>query len=319
MSSTKNVSSSSSLSSSSSDEKEVSIMQKIKERQKRESEEKEALDMVKKKRQETSERNEQERTRRRWEKSFSSEDSSVSDDSSFEVNYCAYCGAYALVTEKSLSSLPHRQTDDAFVLDEKRNTFQRHMAAGPQKLIKRTNGVEKQFRLCCQQCGLVLAYRSAPLDKPSKYFYILPDALTNDPRSIINAPSASTASSSLAENESKTVHQLLSEDEIERSEDAEEQRKFLEKQQRMDQLRARKRQRTDAESAKKDISTIVEKIQEKIGTTAQDEKELTSNIVPTPKIDDRSETATESSQKSSTRSSSSSSESSSSTVHNIQV
>lgn len=61
----------------------------------------------------------EEKSRRRWERNYSSEDSVVEDESSFAVYYCSFCGAFALVIDVKLDTLPTRKTDGARVLDTK--------------------------------------------------------------------------------------------------------------------------------------------------------------------------------------------------------
>lgn len=43
----------------------------------------------------------------------------VEDESSFAVYYCSFCGAFALVIDVKLDTLPTRKTDGAHVLDTK--------------------------------------------------------------------------------------------------------------------------------------------------------------------------------------------------------
>jgi len=140
---------------------------------------------AKHKQEEEKERAEQEATRRRWEKQYSSEDSEVrGKESELNTYYCAYCGNFSLILDTTLELLPMRKADGAMVIDEAKRAFKFSVAPGPEKLIKRDNGLERQHRLNCKQCGLFLMYRSGPMGAPSKFTYICSGALTIDPRSI---------------------------------------------------------------------------------------------------------------------------------------
>eukprot|EP00808_Paulinella_micropora_P021352 g40555.t1 len=143
------------------------------------------------------------------------------------VYYCAFCGAFALMMDVSLRKLPLRKTDSSRVLEEQKHTFKRNMVMGP-------TGVERQYRLNCKACGLLMCYRVAPVGKPSKcepslttncrftphpipsflsfcvllrYCYFVKDALVGDPSEVVTSidessfPGAlvSTSNSSQAE------------------------------------------------------------------------------------------------------------------------
>ncbi|OAO15547.1 hypothetical protein AV274_2740 [Blastocystis sp. ATCC 50177/Nand II] len=68
------------------------------------------------------------------------------------VCYCRYCGEYAMILR--------------FACAEK--------------------GLERQCRLYCTHCRLVIAYRLAPPGEPSKFFYIVNGSLTTDPDIMIH-------------------------------------------------------------------------------------------------------------------------------------
>eukprot|EP00808_Paulinella_micropora_P021350 g40553.t1 len=161
---------------------------------------------LKKARADEMERRDEERTRRRWERNYSSNDT-VLDEKRVEVYYCAFCGAFALMMDVSLRKLPLRKTDSSRVLEEQKHTFKRNMVMGPTVHIKRRKGVERQYRLNCKACGLLMCYRVAPVGKPSKYCYFVKDALVGDPSEVVTSidessfPGAlvSTSNSSQAE------------------------------------------------------------------------------------------------------------------------
>lgn len=88
--------------------------------------------------------------------------------------YCLHCGACCLVSDQPLDVLPRRHTDGAVVLDttpaeasaeRARPLFYRLLAKdadGGAVLLRRAAGVEKQWRLNCAKCGLLIAYRHTP-------------------------------------------------------------------------------------------------------------------------------------------------------------
>lgn len=51
--------------------------------------------------------------------------------------------------------------------------------AGQDKAVQRPKGIERQFPLHCCNCDLPVAYRPVPLGTPTKFLYVLEDALTN--------------------------------------------------------------------------------------------------------------------------------------------
>lgn len=137
-----------------------------------------------KQRKEQEEREQEEKSRRRWERNYTSEDSGLNDDSFFTF-YCSFCGHYAIIVDCDIGKLPKRGSDGSFVLDETKHVFKRQMNDGQTKVIRRDKGVEKQYRFHCKECDLPLCYRSAPKDKDSKYSYFIKDALTNDPKTVV--------------------------------------------------------------------------------------------------------------------------------------
>lgn len=110
-------------------------------------------------------------------KNYTSDDSSLAHEKPLHVYYCALCGAYNLVTTDSLSTLKVRRTDRAMIVPGDGSLgFQRYFAAGKAVLLKRpSRGLEKQWRWCCKECGVLLAYQCLPhshvfpaeLSKPS--------------------------------------------------------------------------------------------------------------------------------------------------------
>lgn len=50
-----------------------------------------------------------------------------------------------------------------------KHLFKRMLEPGEFKKIKREKGVEKQYRLACKECGLMVCYKPVPLDEDTKY------------------------------------------------------------------------------------------------------------------------------------------------------
>ena len=143
------------------------------------------------------------------------EDKSASDVAALlqELNvfYCKFCGGFALIlgmsciidccilhpppssspsispssssfiADTTLDQLPKRKTDGSLVLETSKHKYKNKMVKGEVKLVKRTQGLERQYRYNCPQCGLFLAYASTPHDSPMERLYLLSDGLTENP------------------------------------------------------------------------------------------------------------------------------------------
>jgi len=96
------------------------------------------------------------------------------------VYYCLYCGETAVILDSALESLPKRKTDASAVLETKEHMFKMMLDKGEQKLIKRKNGYERQFRLNCKKCELPIAYQSVK-DKP-EHIFMLDGSLSANPK-----------------------------------------------------------------------------------------------------------------------------------------
>jgi len=135
---------------------------------------------VKRKRVEEAERVAEERSKRKWERNYCSEDSKVTEEQS-TIYYCAHCGAFALtLIDKRISDLPMRPTDGSSVLNEATDTYSKTMSRGPVKVLQRANGLETQYRMNCKDCSIFLCYRPTPWNTSAKYTYIIKDALVDD-------------------------------------------------------------------------------------------------------------------------------------------
>jgi len=93
--------------------------------------------------------------------------------------FCAACGTKSLRTSGSLlSAMPCRSTDGATVVDESKQLGALLLTAAEQPvLVRRTKGVEKQWRLQCRSCSTSVAYRSAPTTSAGSFLYIHLDKL----------------------------------------------------------------------------------------------------------------------------------------------
>jgi hypothetical protein len=100
-------------------------------------------------------------------------------EDSYTKLYCYVCSHFALKLTVTLPLLPVRKTDNTRVVNEKQ-LVSLDMAKGVAKAIKREKGVERQYWLNCMQCDAVLAYRSTPFGKPSKYIYLHEGATRDD-------------------------------------------------------------------------------------------------------------------------------------------
>ncbi|SPO26609.1 uncharacterized protein UTRI_03900_B [Ustilago trichophora] len=117
--------------------------------------------------------------------------------SSLNVYYCL-CGEFALVSDRTLSSLPVRPLDKARILRclhsppytitgapqkvRKASVFKLSATQGQPKLIKRPDGsLEKQYPFHCSRCQLQIGYEHTPppLKSGGKFTFLLPGGLTD--------------------------------------------------------------------------------------------------------------------------------------------
>ena len=97
--------------------------------------------------------------------------------------YCMLCKsqrlfALAPIDGVMLMAMPKRSSGDYCVEEAK---FLKHSdmlpLAGEPKLIKRPGGIERRFELVCPTCRLPVAYRPVPLEQPTRFLYVRPDAV----------------------------------------------------------------------------------------------------------------------------------------------
>ena len=79
--------------------------------------------------------------------SASSSDAAHGASGGLQVYYCAYCGAFALIIDTLLESLPRRATDRALVLEERKFAIKKNLVPGVTKLVKRCGGE----LMCCEK------------------------------------------------------------------------------------------------------------------------------------------------------------------------
>lgn len=124
----------------------------------------------------------EEKSRRRWERNYCSDDNGLQDDCPVHTYYCSYCLEPSLLIDAKLPSLKLRKADGARVMQEDKHLFKRMMNEGEIKYIKREKGIERQYRLVCKECGLLLCYRPVPMGQKSKYCYFVKDSMIDDPK-----------------------------------------------------------------------------------------------------------------------------------------
>lgn len=116
---------------------------------------------------------------------FTSEDSIVIGEKSLRSFYCSICGEHSVASEMDVSKLPRRSTDRAKALDEAAHFHKKYVNFGERILLRRQNGVERQYRFYCKQCRQPLGYRPNPPSETSKFTYFYPTALVEDQSSAI--------------------------------------------------------------------------------------------------------------------------------------
>jgi len=106
------------------------------------------------------------------------------DVSQLLVYYCLYCGQTALILDKSLETLPRRKTDASAVIETKNHMYKVMLEKGENKLIKRSGGFERQYRLNCTKCELPIAYQS--VKENPEHVFLLDGSLSAQPKVSLN-------------------------------------------------------------------------------------------------------------------------------------
>jgi hypothetical protein len=124
----------------------------------------------------------------------------ISDD-----YYCKICGnaCLRLPSSNKLNSFKQRSTDNSFAIPDSGSDMikQKDMVDGAVKLVRRKKGMEKQNRLNCSRCDVWIAYRCSI---PSRFMYVLKDALTAN-ASEIKAPKNMRVTSDKINNSNNSV------------------------------------------------------------------------------------------------------------------
>lgn len=91
--------------------------------------------------------------------------------------YCLCCGQSVLLLgpEAKYADLPRRRTDGAIVLERSTITFKLKTKEKEVKVLKREGGCERQFRMGCWNCGVLIAYRAEEA-QDAALTYLLGDA-----------------------------------------------------------------------------------------------------------------------------------------------
>merc|ERR1712039_438746 len=77
---------------------------------------------------------------------YTSEDSTVVGEKRLFSFYCGICGEHCITSEVDCFKLPRRSTDRAMALDEAVHFHKKYANFGERILLRRQNGVEKQYR-----------------------------------------------------------------------------------------------------------------------------------------------------------------------------
>merc|ERR1712203_4859 len=86
---------------------------------------------------------------------------------------------HGVTTEVDLKELPRRKTDKAMALEESVHFHKKYANFGERILLRRQNGVERQYRFYCRQCRQPIGYRSGPPTETSKFTYFFNDAMVS--------------------------------------------------------------------------------------------------------------------------------------------
>eukprot|EP00927_Polykrikos_kofoidii_P085556 TRINITY_DN9338_c0_g2_i1.p2 TRINITY_DN9338_c0_g2~~TRINITY_DN9338_c0_g2_i1.p2 ORF type:complete len:198 (-),score=54.11 TRINITY_DN9338_c0_g2_i1:110-703(-) len=111
---------------------------------------------------------------------FTSEDSHVVGEKKLWTFYCTICGELAVTCDADVKGMPRRSTDKAIALDEATFFHKKYANFGEKILLRRQNGVEKQYRFYCRQCRQPLGYRCSPPAETSKFSYFYNHGLTEE-------------------------------------------------------------------------------------------------------------------------------------------
>ncbi|KMZ67440.1 hypothetical protein ZOSMA_268G00090 [Zostera marina] len=112
---------------------------------------------------------------------YSSEDAAPDGPKSdLFVYYCKYCASHVLITDTRLQKMPRRKTDGAYVLDKGKYLARLNVTQAGKVILKRGEGkVERQYRMNCNSCELLVCYRSVEDPETAPFIYVVDGALSS--------------------------------------------------------------------------------------------------------------------------------------------
>ncbi|CAG8708962.1 9235_t:CDS:2 [Acaulospora morrowiae] len=110
----------------------------------------------------------------------SSEQTNARPEQHLHVYYCL-CSEFILVIDARLDKLPRRTTDRSHIIANGKRVYKLNaIESGTPVILKRAEGYEKQYRLHCPRCSLLIAYELTEKRKTGPYTYILEGSLTEN-------------------------------------------------------------------------------------------------------------------------------------------
>ncbi|VEL08261.1 unnamed protein product [Protopolystoma xenopodis] len=86
--------------------------------------------------------------------------------------YCCLCGQMSLILDCPIEKLPQRPRDGSFVIDGVKHAHKINATSvdpTSNVYVRWDDGIEKQFRRYCKNCGLVLFYRHKATNFPAEF------------------------------------------------------------------------------------------------------------------------------------------------------
>eukprot|EP00850_Spirogloea_muscicola_P016782 SM000139S00099 [mRNA] locus=s139:174862:177132:+ [translate_table: standard] len=112
---------------------------------------------------------------------YTSEDGNVEGmQADLFVYYCRHCGAHVLISDTQLQAMPKRKTDNAYVLDKSKYIAKLNIVEGGKHILKRGDDkFERQYRMKCAGCDLLVCYRSEESMENAKLIYVTQGSLSS--------------------------------------------------------------------------------------------------------------------------------------------